>query len=524
MKLLVRGNFGHRAGRGARQFLPRDEMTRRRPWIFRGRIARWQVHQALTWKPKAVQTAPPSAAGRRCRRYNRRMAHSPPRLQDWRRTGLLTLGLLALVALAGCSREPSGHSSRRELSVWVHAGREAERSTFQRQVQRFNRSQHDLEVTLTWIPEGSYNGQVQAAALAGRLPDVLEIDGPFVASYAWQGALVPLDGLMPQSLRAQLLPSILAQGSWQDTWYAVGSFDSGLGLWADRRALERVGARMPQTPAEAWTAAEFHELLATLARRDADGAVLDLKLNYPDEWLTYAFLPLLVSAGGDLIDRNTYRSAAGVLNGAAAVSVLREVQSWFELGYVDPNLDDAAFSTGRVALALGGHWNYPRYHAALGEHLVLLPLPRFGARSATDSGSWTWAITTHCMHPEAAARFVAFLLQPQEVLAMTAANGAVPATRAALAQCADYRSGGALHLFSVQLAEGYAVPRPRTPAYPVISSAFAAAFRAVRSGTDVRQALDRAATVIDRDLADNHGYPPLARKRAPQTWRAQARP
>ena len=51
------------------------------------------------------------------------------------------------------------------------------------------------------------------------------------------------------------------------------------------------------------------------------------------------------------------------------------------------------------------------------------------------------------------------------------------------------------------------MPRPRTPAYPIISSAFAEAFHDVRHGAVVQNALDKAVEVIDQDLRDNQGYP-----------------
>ena len=91
-------------------------------------------------------------------------------------------------------------------------------------------------------------------------------------------------------------------------------------------------------------------------------------------------------------------------------------------GYVDPNLDDAAFTSGRVALVWGGHWNYARYHKALGEDLVLLPLPNFGRHTVTVEGSWMWGITTRCLHPRASAAFLRFLLRSAQVNAMAQAK------------------------------------------------------------------------------------------------------
>ncbi len=90
---------------------------------------------------------------------------------------------------------------------------------------------------------------------------------------------------------------------------------------------------------------------------------------------------------------------------------------------------------------------------------------------------------------------------------MTGANGAVPATRSAIARSPRYRPSGPLYLFVRQLEGGYAVPRPRTPAYPVITAEFQKAFDRIRSGSEVQVTLTRAARVIDQEIEDNHDYP-----------------
>jgi multiple sugar transport system substrate-binding protein len=51
------------------------------------------------------------------------------------------------------------------------------------------------------------------------------------------------------------------------------------------------------------------------------------------------------------------------------------------------------------------------------------------------------------------------------------------------------------------------VPRPKTPAYPVITAAFARAFRDIRHGAPVAATLSRAAALIDREMAANRFYP-----------------
>jgi multiple sugar transport system substrate-binding protein len=420
---------------------------------------------------------------------------------------LVAVGASLLSAsLLGCSGGGE-ESGRIRLSAWCHSGQEAERRTIVDQVARFNASQDEIEVELKVIPEGTYNDQVQAAAVSGDLPDVLEFDGPYLYNYVWQGNLVALDDLLPADVKEKLLPSIVKQGTYRDRLYSVGTFDSGLGLYGRRSQLEKVGARIPASPEDAWSIDEFEALLASLAEEDEDGQVLDLKLNYEGEWFTYGYSPILQSAGGDLIDRKTFQSADGVLNGEASVGAMRRLQNWITSGRVDPNVDDAAFTEGRVALSWSGHWDYRRYAQAAGDDLVVLPLPDFGQGTKTGQGSWNWGVTTRCEHPHAAAQFFEFLLQTEEVLKMADANGAPPGTKPAIEASELYGDDGPLHLFAEQLTGGFAVPRPRTPAYPIITSAFQEAFVDIRDGGDVQAALDRAVKVIDDDIRENEGYP-----------------
>jgi multiple sugar transport system substrate-binding protein len=413
-----------------------------------------------------------------------------------------------LLSLTGC-RSGTARSDG-VLTVWVHAGQDAERSTIEQQVKRFNATQKDTKIKLTFIPEGSYNAQVQAAALSKDLPDILEFDGPFVYNYVWQQNLISLDNLLSKAVRQDILPSILQQGTYRGRLYSIGTFDSGLGLYGNRSLLKASGARIPTGNKDAWSLTEFNQVLAALAQKDRDRQVLDLKLNYKGEWFTYGFSPILQSAGGDLIQRTTYKTANNSLNGPSSVKAMQQLQSWIQQGYVDPNLDDAAFAQKRVALSWVGHWVYKDYadpKKGIGKDLVVLPLPNFGQGSKTAQGSWNWGITKNCRNPKVAIRFLEFLLQPKEVLTMVNANGAVPGTKTAIAQSPLYAPGGPLRLFSEQLLNGQTVPRPQTPAYPVITSAFQEAFTNVRNGLQVETALNKATTTINLDIQDNQGYP-----------------
>lgn len=57
------------------------------------------------------------------------------------------------------------------IEVWFHSGKGEEREVLDAQVEDFNTMQDEVKVEAIRLPEGSYNEQVSAAALAGDLPE-----------------------------------------------------------------------------------------------------------------------------------------------------------------------------------------------------------------------------------------------------------------------------------------------------------------------------------------------------------------
>ena len=409
---------------------------------------------------------------------------------------LIAAGMLLSACGSGRTDTTTGQDQTTELEVWMHAGSPAERRIMQEQVTHFNTMQYSVRVNVVILPAESYEGQVREAAGAGTLPDILDFNGPSIHEYIQRGSLVPLDKLLTDNSRLDLFPAIIGQGMYRGRIYTVSSFDTGLGVYARRSMLRKAGVRVPESLENAWSAAEFGRVLRRLAAHDADGAVLDLGLGAKGEWYSYAFLPVVQSAGGDLVDRDSYRTAAGRLNREGVVAAMVQLQSWVRQGYVDMGGDDDAFLRGRVALSWRDHTAFRRYDGQYPGDVVLLPLPDFGHGPRTAQGGWGWALTTACRDRQAAMQFLEYLLQTEQVLAMAEAGAGIPATRSAAARAALYRDDGPLHLFVPQL-ETAVTSRPSLPAYPILSAEFQRTFDDIMHGADVRSALDAAVEAID---------------------------
>ena len=396
------------------------------------------------------------------------------------------------------------------IEVWFHSGKGEERDVLDAQVEDFNAMQNEVIVKAVRLPEGSFNEQVSAASLAGDLPDLLDFDGPFLYNYAWAKHLIPLDDYVSDQLEADFLPTIIAQGTYGGKLYSLGTFDSGLAIWGNKAYLEKAGVRIPTGIGDAWDLEEFNDALEKLQSLDEVEYAIDFKMNYGQgEWYTYGFSPIIQSWGADLIDRSDFQSADGVLNSPEAVEALTWFQSLFDMGYANvlPAGDDDFHGRKISALAWVGHWMWTPHSEGLGEDLILLPMPKLGEKAVTGMGSWNWGITSQSEHPEAAWKFLEYLIEPEQILRMTNANGAVPARKSALAMSDLFGTGGPLSIFVDQLNSDVAVTRPETPAYPTITSAFAEAVQNIVNGADVKTELDKAVQKIDQDIEDNRGYP-----------------
>lgn len=403
---------------------------------------------------------------------------------------------------------PTQTNPQKIISVWTHnIPGSVEGDVLAATVKAFEQAQSDYKIELVPIAAEIYADRVAGSAAFGSLPCVLEFDGPYLYSIAWPGYLQPIDRFVSAELRADFLPSIIAQGTFNGGLYSLGQFDSGLAIYGNRQYLAAAGVRIP-TFDQPWSLAEFEEALEKLTALPEVEHALDMKINYGrGEFYTYGYSPILQSFGGDLIDRQNYQHASGVLDGSQSVEAMMHFQSWFENGWASqPIADNEFYSSKTVALSWVGHWMYNPYAEGLGQDMVLLPMPDFGYGPKTGMGSWSWGITSNCQDPAGAWAFIEYLLSPEEILRMTDANGAVPARQSALAQSTLYGETGPLRLFVQQLESGWAVPRPITPAYATISTTFAKAVENILNGADVQAELTQAALEIDQDIEDHQGY------------------
>jgi multiple sugar transport system substrate-binding protein len=409
-----------------------------------------------------------------------------------------------LVASAAILAWASAANATETLSMWYHgAGNEVELKLINEVIADFNAAQTDWKVELQTFPQAAYNDSVVAGALAGNLPDILDVDGPNMPNWAWAGYMQPLK--IDESKIANFLPG--TKGIWNGQLYSIGLWDAAIALTTRQSTLDELGLRKPTVDAP-WTKDEF---MAALDAAKASGKyefALDLGTAWTGEWYPYAFSPLMQSFGGDIVDRSTYKTAEGALNGEAAQEFGAWWQGLFTGGYAQATQDgadrDSGFASGKYAFSWNGNW------AALGAlaahpDTVFLPPPDLGNGPKIGAASWQFGVSATSKFPEGAAAFIEFALDDKYLAAFSNGIGLIPATPTAAEMVDNYKAGGPLADF-VTYSSKFGMVRPVTPGYVVQAKVFEKALADIAQGADVAATLDAAVDEINADIEKNSGY------------------
>ncbi|WP_112237484.1 extracellular solute-binding protein [Kribbella monticola] len=426
-----------------------------------------------------------------------------------RSIGAVALVCAAAVGLQACSSGSSSSGSTTEggvttLELWTHnGGNPVELAVNKKVVDAFNASQSKYKVKLQSFPQAAYNDAVTAAAAAKKLPCVMDIDGPNVPNWAWAGYLQPLD--VPRGFFDKQLPSTL--GKVDNKIYSFGHYDVAMNLTARKSVLTQYGIRIP-TIDKPWTGEEFDAAVGKIKAGGKYTYPLDLGTAGTGEWIPYAYSPMLQSFGGDLVNRDGYQTAKGVLNGPDALKWATWFRSMITKGYAQQKSgkDSAVdFVNGKSAIMWNGSWAADTVTKKYGADVVFLPPPDFGKGPKIGGASWQWGMSSACAAKDGALEYLKFSAKPEYYVDYAKALGLIPANTDAAAQVPAYAPGGKYRIF-LELSQKYAEVRPVTPAYPFISSTFQKAVSDILAGGDPQKILDKAAADIDSNIKSNGNY------------------
>lgn len=413
--------------------------------------------------------------------------------------------------LAGCSSGGSTNEAANggkdgvvEINFWRPQASGPEDNFYVKRVEEFNKAHEGkIKLKMESITRGNsfaYEDKINAAVASHTLPDVVALDGPNVANYASSGIIAPLDEYFPKEDISDFVPSIIQQGTYQDKLYAVGLVESSVVLFYNKKIMKENGIEPPTKIEDAWTWEQWYDVMKKTAK---DGIFGTNMINDKGEWMTYAFEPLWISSGTDIVNKEG-SSAQGWVNnekGLEAATFLQKLAKE-KLFNIDPKPTE--FEEGKAATKLGGPWNIPGFkdYPNLEWGITYFP-KKAGGKVVAPSGSWAIGLSVDSKHPKEAAEAVKWLTNKDSSVQLAKAIS-MPASRKSAYESLPEYNDLPLRIIKEQVTT-VSHSRPVTPAYPLLTQKFAEALTDIMMGADAKKSLDGVAKNYDEEYKRNFG-------------------
>ncbi|MCC3375669.1 sugar ABC transporter substrate-binding protein [Cohnella sp. REN36] len=436
--------------------------------------------------------------------------------------GTLLAVLLATGTLAGCggggngaaspsgASEPAGTSAAGEnggekvtITYWRHDN-EAEVKALKQLIASFQAKYPNVTVKMEVIPYADYETKIRTALAGGKAPDVMGIDGPFVASYAHQDAIVPLDDYFAQNGDLDDITAPVRESlTYKDKIWAAPLNDASVAMFYNKKLFEDKGIPLPsQNPEEAWTWEQVRDAAAKI--NDPAHKIYGWDPAWglgPGEGSAFVKMTYLWQAGAEILSPDG-QTAKGYLDSAEAKKALTFFGGLYNDSKVAPKeLPPEAFESGKLGIAMNGPWFLPvlQNNFKNFKDWAVAPLWK-DAKQVTPMGSWNMAITKQSKHPREAWEFVNWVTGKEGAKVWYEVTKNLPA-RLSVADAFPELKEYPLNIW-VKQSSTYAKPRPVSPAYPAISKAITDLFEDVtlKKG-NVDDAVNRAVEKIDKALS-----------------------
>ncbi|MBV9514995.1 MAG: sugar ABC transporter substrate-binding protein [Mycobacteriaceae bacterium] len=340
-----------------------------------------------------------------------------------RRTLLRSAAVLGAASLtpwpSSCGREDDN-----ALTFFFQANPD-EADARMRIVEAFQRAHRDIPVR-TVLSGPDPMQQMSTFCAGGKCPDVLMAWELTYAGLADRGVLLDLTTMLARDqtfateLKADSVPALYETFTFDGGQYALPEQWSGNFLFYNKKLF--ADANMAPPPARwdaAWSYAEFLDAAVALTRRDRAGKVT--QWGFVDTWVPYYSAGLFGMNNGTpwctpranpthlnfddeaFIDGIQFYADLACRHGVAPKAADQQSMSTMDL-----------FSSGRAAMALGGHWRYETFSRAdgLDFDITVLPSGPRADKARSDIGTTGLAIAASSSRKDQAWEFVKFATGP----------------------------------------------------------------------------------------------------------------
>lgn len=428
----------------------------------------------------------------------------------FRRAAVTIRGVTAILTTAMCvvifSTSIEGASAQTTLTFWtfIDPTQDNPRSrNLAGQIERFEKSNSDIKVTVEVLPWPQVASQVLQATAAGRTPDVAIILGWDLPNLVAAGSIAPLDVFTAKWSDEQRKDWLLSWESsvWNGHKFAIPYEYRAPVLWYRKDLLDKIGATVPKS---------MDDLVATGRKLNAlpntQGVVIGLSRASQASAFAEWFLVMLKAGGSELVNDQ----GEPTFNGPAGVQAVKIIKRLVDEGAMPKAVVGYTYEevfqgvkAGTIAMnVLGSHRVQTAREAGnFGERLRTAPLPGLKSEQPAPAHvfGWNLVIGKDSKNKESAWKFIDFMSNPQTQITTARITGELP-TRKSSYKDPFFTDAGASE---VRLWKEYMEQYGFAPRYPknyveicqLIADAVQAAL--IRN-VDPKLALDQAAAAVKK--------------------------
>jgi ABC-type glycerol-3-phosphate transport system substrate-binding protein len=375
-------------------------------------------------------------------------------------------------------------------------------------IEAFEEKYPDIKVNVRLNTWADFKPSLPIMWASDNVSDVVLTDGPDIQEYAFNGALLPLDDLFPESDWGEYAPGVMQEITYEGSVYGAPFGDSAIAFYCNSAMFDAAGIEKPTTLEDAWTWDEWLTNvteIAAVAEEEQGRKVWGLVgLNNPptlDYWTMW--IPRSAGEKGS----NTFKGISddgttltGYLDTPEAIEALKFYQALFQEHELMPT-DDVpdAFGTEQSVCYMA--------FTSLGNILAndypdlewfVMPLPYF-VTPITHTGSFAPSVSAKSEHPEEAKKFIEYLTKEEGLLLYNELNPGLPAKLSARDEV-DALQGYA-KMF-VDLNREWGVSRPPSPGHAMYAAIVGDTMMVdIALGADVEEAVQAAIMEAEAQLA-----------------------
>jgi len=398
-----------------------------------------------------------------------------------RRTLLRGAGALGAASLA---LWPTACSSDDDALTFFFAANPEEADARLRVVDAFQRTHPDIKVrVLLSGPDALQHVSIYCAG--GKCPDVMMAWEFTYSGLAERGVLLDLNTMLAhdRSFATELKPdsidSLYQTFTYEGGQYAFPEQWSGNFLFYNKKLFTEAGVRPPPGRwDEPWSFGEFVDTAKALTKRERSGRIS--QWGYVDTWVPYYSALLFGMNNG--VPWSDPRMDPTHLNFDNS-SFTEGIQFYADLANkhrVAPTASETQsmattdlFTSGRAAMALGGHWRFQTLKRAkdLDFDITVLPTGPKGHVAQSNIGTTGLAIASSSRRKQQAWEFVKFATGPVGQAVIAESGLFVPVLRSAIHSDGFARAHNAIGNLAVLTGgPAHAEGLPVTPRWPKIAA------------------------------------------------------